>query len=334
MKMIKFFLGSFLLSATSGMTFLNDGHTAKTTDIIGRAVQVQGKVLARNPTKDSPARELRAGDSFYEGEVINTASDASTKLILTDDSVIDIGGGSLFDIKKYRLKNGDDRDVSLELEYGRVRTTVNRPVGDRGRYRFETRAVTMGVRGTEFVISADLNASEPGISETGNQDSAKTTVTVVKGKVEVEPSQNSSSSGTSRGPVTLTDGNQLIAKNPSERPQTLAQRDAAATEEEDFTLVKLTEDQMHEVTSTATVTDQTFEEAINLETTVGASGQVGSETLSSLSESLASTNFSSLGNDQLGTPGTFGSDMAIGGAHEPRNAESDGYVNLRVIFEP
>ncbi len=149
--------------------------------VVGQAVSVSGKVLVRNEKATNAQMSfLKPGDKFGESTIINTGSNGAVKLLMTDKTIVDLGPSSLFKVTEYKLNQGSDRKVDVSLDYGQIRASVNQPVAEKGKFTIRTKAATMGVRGTEFVVSAALppKAGEP-------VPSTQTQVTVIKGRVDV-----------------------------------------------------------------------------------------------------------------------------------------------------
>src|SRR5690348_16685947 len=96
---------------------------SRAADRAGTIVNVSGNVLVRNVTgAGAAAAQAKAGDKLHEGHVINTASDASVKILMADKTIIDLGPSSLFKVDEYKVVAGaDDRKATLDLEYGRIR---------------------------------------------------------------------------------------------------------------------------------------------------------------------------------------------------------------------
>ncbi|MGZ3708357.1 MAG: FecR family protein [Bdellovibrionota bacterium] len=136
------------------------------------AVTIEGNVRARaGDSATSQARELRAGDAVNEGETIVTEAKSAAKFLLADQTIVDLGASTSLRVEELKLHHGADRQVALNLNYGRVRTLVSRPVGASGRFIVQHHASIFGVRGTEFVLEA-----KPGSEEAR--------LTVLQGKVE------------------------------------------------------------------------------------------------------------------------------------------------------
>jgi len=138
----------------------------------GRLVTVVGKVLITSTSATQPPKDAQSGDVVTDGSILVTSSDGAAKLLLDDGTIVDIAKSTSFKVEKVALKNLDDRDVDLELSYGKVRTLVNKPLRGAGRFRIRTKTAVLGVRGTELLVEA---------SDTGSQP---TKLTVVHGQVE------------------------------------------------------------------------------------------------------------------------------------------------------
>jgi hypothetical protein len=256
--------------------------SANALEYSGRVVSLAGKVLIRNERdKDSVARQMKVGDSIHEGEIVNTSSNGSAKFLLTDHSIVDVGASTLFKLEEYRLKKTADRTVTLGMDYGTVRTSVNQPVGAEGRYRFKTKTATMGVRGTEFIVQSDslqaagaraasaTGASTPS-SLASSSSTEKTQITVLEGKVEAFSGAAAGLKSASQ-PVLLTPGTQVtlaavVNTDAKGNVQSIVPQSLASP-----VVQKLSVQQMSAVTQTATVQDHTFSQAVTIDDSTGLS---------------------------------------------------------------
>lgn len=153
-------------------------------DYIARAVSVSGKVLVRGEGTGSVQMTfLKPGDKLGKGTIINTSSNGAVKLLMTDRTILDLGPSSLFKMNDYKLGNVGDRQVDMSLDYGQVRASVNEKItSNKGKFTIRTKAATMGVRGTEFVVNAPIPVGAMGAAAI---EPPKTSLTVMHGKVEV-----------------------------------------------------------------------------------------------------------------------------------------------------
>lgn len=170
-------------------------------EVAGQIVSVTGKVLARNEkSKTTQLTLLKSGDKIYEGSVVNTGASGTAKLLMSDRTIIDLGPSSVFKVNEFKLKQVSNRTVEMELEQGQMRASVNKAVPDpQGKFSVKTRAATMGVRGTEFLVKT------PPLPPPGAPP-APAQITVVKGLVAVADTGGGPKTG---NPVMLSAGMQL-----------------------------------------------------------------------------------------------------------------------------
>ena len=246
----------------------------------GKAVGVVGKVLVRNLDSSKPEmRFMKVGDPVERGTLINTGSGASVKLMLKDKTILDLGGSTLFKVDEFLLKNGNNRNVQMSMDYGKVRASVNTPVGAAGRFSIKTQAATMGVRGTEFIVASTLPvepAAPKGSSSQGGSGKAapsQTQVTVVHGKVEVAtPAPAKETGAKPQAPIALTSGTQLTAVAPVTPAAGEAVNSAAAAPVEAPKVVKVTMEELKAIKAEVKAPDnQAFIQAVAFTPSDGSS---------------------------------------------------------------
>ncbi|MGK5084907.1 FecR family protein [Bdellovibrionota bacterium FG-1] len=311
---------------------------APTPVVAAKAVSAAGEVLIRNDEGEKTGlpkmRKLKAGEEIYKGDVINTSSSASAKLLFTDRSVLDLGGSTLFRVDEYQIKNGSDRNVGMTMSYGKVRAAVNTPVGANGKYNIRTKTATMGVRGTEFIIASDLGEIAPpkpqekaGAGHSGNKaasggskgTSVKTQITVIEGKVEV-----SEKAAPKKAPIAVNKGEQLTTVSQVVGDKPVA-KSASAPEAK---VVELSVAQMKTVVQETKIEDKTFKQAITIENSQSGPSS-GISTLSAMGSTLSSTPDFVPNAGQIGSPGTFGPSSNPGA-----NTLVPGMpINLTVVFK-
>jgi len=251
--------------------------------LAGQIVSVQGKVLIRTESKTSSvSRQLKVGDKLFEGDVINTPSDGTAKILLQDKTILDIGSSALFNVDKFKVNQGGNRDVELGMMYGTLRANVTQKLAAAGKFKIRTPSATMGVRGTEFMVKTALsdNTGKADHSNNGNhygqnkdkeKDKNKTStptteVVVLQGKVEVAQQSTKPEGGSGAGTkvdapvVALTAGQKLVADSSAAVPAVP---------------VQLTMDQARASVGSATIVDNTFKTAVTLDlsTVSGAGGE-------------------------------------------------------------
>lgn len=171
-----------MLKGACVVFFLLNGIVQGAQPPAATVVTVIGKALVRSDSDPSrPAKEMRPKDSIFPGDVINTGSKAQVKLLFTDKSIIDVTPSTLFKVDEYLVeKSVETRKVALSMQFGKIRASINKPVKSPGRFQFRAKSATMGVRGTEILLGAELEANP------AKQDpAAKVDLTVLEGKVAV-----------------------------------------------------------------------------------------------------------------------------------------------------
>lgn len=125
-------------------------------DPAATVVQFKGTVLIlQGDQKMKASNNLK----LEEGAVIQTMPNSSIKLQMADKSVVDIGAAT--SLKVTTSKGGDDKEVDLSLDEGKVRAFVRKKgEGEKGKFTIRTKSATMGVRGTQFLASAVKVGSE------------------------------------------------------------------------------------------------------------------------------------------------------------------------------
>ena len=95
------------------------------------------------------------------GDRIDTGRDGSVELVLADDSVIRIGPESSVVVKEAGYVEVTKKSSNvLNLLYGKVRAVVAPLLNAESKFIIETENTTVGVRGTDFVVSHDRSAGE------------------------------------------------------------------------------------------------------------------------------------------------------------------------------
>lgn len=239
----------------------------------GEVVSVSGTVFLR-PDGHEAGKSLnpaKPGDVVYSGDVINSASDGKIKILFKDKTIIDLGPSALFKVDSFKANQGANREVAVNMVYGSVRAAVAQKLEGKGKFKLRTPSAVMGVRGTEFIVKSDTPADlkqvsaviahpelPPVSAAASGADAAKTEVTVVQGRVDVEPKLAADAPKADLKPVVLTEGTQLTTKATDVAPQATVKVDTA---------------QMSEIRESAKVQDNTFSKAVVVDTS--ASGSVG-----------------------------------------------------------
>ncbi len=257
---------------------------------VGRAVNVQGKVLLRNPDFNKVVKELKSGDTIVEGSIINTSSHGSVKLLMSDRTLLDLGPSTLFKIDEYKTsgKKKKIRQASLTLEYGKIRALVTKRLGKKSKFRIRTRSATMGVRGTEFMVLADLEQavekaprsnlktkSNSGSLSKSNFPTSGTEIIVKRGRVDV-------SIVSSTRPVILTEKTKMTLTDTVGNATTANRKIASQSVKVEKISLKEVQAKIQNVK----IVDQTFKQMVVVDKSNVGSKDSGGETLKRLFEGM------------------------------------------------
>ena len=279
-----------------GILSFQSVYAADSPTLAGEVVSVQGVAFVRPDGAGSgkAIQPAKPGDQVHANDVVNTASNGSIKILLKDKSIVDLGPAALFKLNKFVANNGGDREVDASMPYGTVRGAVTQKITGKGKFFLRTPTATMGVRGTEFVVTSTVNSFEDlkaaiknpqkvidsGKSaksddsgkkdgkDSGDSKKASTQITVIQGKVDVAQKasqlENRSPTSTSTSTViAMTAGTQLTTQEGSALPSKTVTLDATA---------------IAKISDVAKIQDNTFSKA----TVVDVSGGGANEAIGSL----------------------------------------------------
>lgn len=112
--------------------------------------------------------QLQRGDPVYVGDRIETQSNGHVHLRFSDDALISVRPNSRLKIQKYDFdpSKPSESTIKFELEEGVTRAISGRAAkGARERFRLNTPIAAIGVRGTDFVVSAGAEATKAKVNE-------------------------------------------------------------------------------------------------------------------------------------------------------------------------
>ena len=93
---------------------------------------------------------------------------------MNDSTIITLGQNSHFNFKNYEQTSNTNRNAEYDLKMGKARVDVPVKVA-KGKLNFNTRTVSLGVRGTEFLMHQEIDKD-------GN---LKEQIALLKGALEV-----------------------------------------------------------------------------------------------------------------------------------------------------
>lgn len=228
-------------------------------DPAGKIIVVNGEVRILSSKPGDKGRITKPGDAIVNDDTIQTAPDASAKVLFTDQSMVDLGSNSLFKVSDYALKAGEDRTGTFSLLYGKIRSLITKKVGPQGRVEYKAGGAVMGVRGTEFVVDApklDAVAGKAG-------GFAPPSIVVVSGLVQVALLAGGP-------PIVLKPGEMVVAPL---GPAPGAQPAAGGAPVAQLQVTKVSGEQMNTIVSGAKSEDRTFVAAVTIQ--AGPQGAAG-----------------------------------------------------------
>lgn len=118
-----------------------------------RAAVVLGKVTNQR------GELVKSGEKIGVGTLLRTGESSLLKLVLKDDSIVDVGSSSVVKITSCDGK-GWSTNINLELTMGALRANVNKaPKVPREEFKLKTPTSILAVRGTEFFVSWQKDGS-------------------------------------------------------------------------------------------------------------------------------------------------------------------------------
>ena len=140
-----------------------------TPSVAGQIVALNGS--ATMDRKPQTAQPLKPGDMVREGDTVHTAAQSSMRILLQDNSVIDLGPETVLTVQTFTTRPMQKPLVRLQAFLGRLWAHVMPREADHNFFSVEGPAAVAGVRGTSFFMDV-----------TGG----KTTITTVTGGVDVQ----------------------------------------------------------------------------------------------------------------------------------------------------
>lgn len=128
------------------------GFTAQALANQGVFMIVKGDIEVH--TKAGSKQKAKVGMKVNEGDTVSASKDSRAKIVMVDKNVLQISPESKVVIEKYKFDEAkDEKNVSLNVIYGKVRSTVNQKYdGDKNQFNVKTPSAVAGVRGTDFLV--------------------------------------------------------------------------------------------------------------------------------------------------------------------------------------
>jgi hypothetical protein len=204
MRIIPISLAAITCSILLPLTIVGIGFGIEETSTAVTVAYVQGEAVL-TPAGRNASVALTAEGIVGAGDRIDTGKDGSVELVLPDESVVKIGPESRVVVREAGYMEVTKRSSNvLNLVYGKIRAVVAPLLSIESAFIIETENATVGVRGTDFVVSHDKAAGE-------------TDVLCSDGSVELRP-KDKVRKGLAPIRVAGGEGIRLIAGRVPERP--------------------------------------------------------------------------------------------------------------------
>ena len=133
-------------------------------------------------TRAQKTTALHRGDPVGVGDVIETDDTSKVKILLADDSILDIGPGTRVSLEKF-LVQSRSRTVQLKVLVGKFKLAVAKFFGGPTDYEVRTPTAVAGVRGTTLWgdTQRDVICALDGIVEVRALSGAKEPARLVTG---------------------------------------------------------------------------------------------------------------------------------------------------------
>lgn len=144
-----------ILMAVAGLCWAADETLTAVT-----VAYVEGRATI-TPCGREASLALREDRIVNPGDRIDTGADGSVELLLPDESVVRIGPESRVVVREAGYVEVTKRSSNvLTLLYGKVRAVVAPLLNTDSQFLIETENTTVGVRGTDFIVSHNKAAGE------------------------------------------------------------------------------------------------------------------------------------------------------------------------------
>jgi hypothetical protein len=134
--------------------------------------QHAGQINAMIPAATRNAQTAKAKDELLWNDLLKTEHSGRVRAGLTDGSILSLGSDSELHIVQH---DGTSQQTSLEMNYGKVRSQVQKITQPGGKFEMKTPNAVIGVIGTDFFVGYEAN---------------KTTVICYEGQLSVTPTGN------------------------------------------------------------------------------------------------------------------------------------------------
>ncbi|GAB4417584.1 MAG: hypothetical protein OHK0056_26620 [Bacteriovoracaceae bacterium] len=130
---------------------------------LGKVLLLKGEANATNDNGED--RGLKIGDKLFLDDVVKTNPYSYLKIEMVDSSLITLGPNSEMKFDKFDYRTKEDRESVYNLLKGQMRSQFLVKAKKDEAIKVKAGMISMGVRGTEFVVNSNKNANGETISE-------------------------------------------------------------------------------------------------------------------------------------------------------------------------
>ncbi|MDC0221440.1 FecR family protein [Gammaproteobacteria bacterium] len=155
---ISLFSASYALSENE--TYLGNSGEGADLRPVGSVSLVIGRAFSKSQTSPEFTR-LSTGTLLYEGDLLKTESSGHIHLQLRDSGIVSLRPNSELQIEVFKFdeENPEASAVKFNLLKGTTRSVSGKAAESaKHRFRLNTPIAAIGVRGTDFVVSATSNS--------------------------------------------------------------------------------------------------------------------------------------------------------------------------------
>jgi hypothetical protein len=149
MKTILIFLA--FASSLHAEDFTFNKETGKTVpNYVGELKILKGSAYKQN--KNGRVIPIKIGARFYKDDTIVTKNKSYLRVIIVDDTVLNLGSNTEMNFEEFKFSDKTDRQMTLNLIKGQIRSMVQNKAKEHD-IVFKTRSAAVGIRGTEVLVN-------------------------------------------------------------------------------------------------------------------------------------------------------------------------------------
>jgi len=154
MNHFKYILITLLLSLASSLS--------QAATSVGEVTLVIGEVSAMRP--DGSSLPMKRGELIYAGDVLETADGGHVHVRFVDGALVSVRPSSRLVIEQYEESAGSPVAIKFKVEKGVIRSITGKwGQANPEKFRLNTPVAAIGVKGTDFVVKVDGDATQAAV---------------------------------------------------------------------------------------------------------------------------------------------------------------------------